>query len=315
MAHDSFASTIPTAAMEPSITVQASSSAVLHDSTMPYSSQVQPMPPMDISSPFVRRHGPLSDPVLPAPDSYKMFGMPQSFSWTCIASCHACYAFSAATPCSDWSFSFVDHDFFFPEYYYGVQQSGVTSGSLYGLHLLRSAWHISSPATPVRDIASLLGVIDGSVSAPPQLIPDVHRREVLNPEYHYWLKIDQAVRSWIFTTLSRDILMEVYDLKFSACIWQCLETRFMFASLARSMELKRQLSHIKKNESQSIDQYLLEIQILVDNLNSINSPVSNRDLIEYTILGLGLDYESLITTLSYIPGEVTLETLRPILQT
>ncbi|CAH9103304.1 unnamed protein product [Cuscuta epithymum] len=87
----------------------------------------------------------------------------------------------------------------------------------------------------------------------------------------------------------------------------------MSACLARSIELKRQLSHIKKKESQTIDQYLLEVKLLADNLNSINSPVSNRDVIEYTINGLGPDYESLISIISYIPGNATIESLRPVL--
>ncbi|CAH9118876.1 unnamed protein product [Cuscuta europaea] len=136
----------------------------------------------------------------------------------------------------------------------------------------------------------------------------------MDPDYHHWLKIDQTVRSWIFATLARDILMEVYDLKFSHLIWARLDTRFMSACFARSVELKRSLSHIKKKESQNMDQYLLEIKLMVDALAMINSPVSNRELKEYTILGLGHEYESLINTISYFRGNATLESLRPILQ-
>ncbi|CAH9090764.1 unnamed protein product, partial [Cuscuta epithymum] len=107
--------------------------------------------------------------------------------------------------------------------------------------------------------------------------------------------------------------MEVHDLKVSARIWESLQTRFQSACLARSMELKRLLSHIKKKENQTIDQYLLEIKILADSLSLINSPVSNKDLIEYAINGLGPAYESLITAVTYFPGDATIESLRPIL--
>ncbi|CAH9110195.1 unnamed protein product [Cuscuta europaea] len=93
---------------------------------------------------------------------------------------------------------------------------------------------------------SLLGLLYVFVLTPPQFIHDTTRREMPNPEYHHWLKIDQTIRSWLFVTLSRDILMEVHDLKVSIRIWECLETRFMSACLARSLELKRLLSHIKK---------------------------------------------------------------------
>ncbi|CAH9106260.1 unnamed protein product [Cuscuta epithymum] len=68
------------------------------------------------------------------------------------------------------------------------------------------------------------------------------------------------------------------------------------------MELKRMLSHVKKKDSQNMDQYLLEIKLMADNLAAINSPVSNKDLIEYAILGPGRDYESLITAITYFPG-------------
>ncbi|CAH9106497.1 unnamed protein product [Cuscuta epithymum] len=160
---------------------------------------------------------------------------------------------------------------------------------------------------------SLFGILDGSISAPPQFTCDAIRREIPNPEYTYWLKIDQTVRSWLFATLSRDILMAVYHLQFSACIWEALETHFMNACRARSIELKRQISHIKKKETQTIDQYLLEIKLIVDALNMIKSPVSNRDVLEYTIIGLGPEYESLLTILDYLPGDLTLEKLGPIL--
>ncbi|CAH9128341.1 unnamed protein product [Cuscuta epithymum] len=63
---------------------------------------------------------------------------------------------------------------------------------------------------------SLLGIVDGSIVVP----------SPADPDYHHWLKIDQTVRSWIFATLARDILMEVYDLKFSHLIWVRLEHRF-----------------------------------------------------------------------------------------
>ncbi|CAH9114549.1 unnamed protein product [Cuscuta europaea] len=160
---------------------------------------------------------------------------------------------------------------------------------------------------------SLLGILDGSIVAASPSLLDINRRESLNPEYHHWLKIDQTVRSWLFATLSRDILMEVYDLKFSARIWESLETRFMNACRARSIEHKRQIYHIKKKESHTIDAYLLEIKLLVDALTAINSPVSNRDLLEYTIIGLGPEYESLLTIIDYLPGDLTLQKLRPIL--
>lgn len=105
----------------------------------------------------------------------------------------------------------------------------------------------------------------------------------------------------MFGTISRDILVEVHDLKYSRPIWEPLQNRFISASIARSMELKYTLTTIQKYENQFMDQYLHDIKLIADSLVAINSRVPLHDLIEYTILGLGgfSDYDSLITTLTH----------------
>ncbi|CAH9077267.1 unnamed protein product [Cuscuta europaea] len=109
----------------------------------------------------------------------------------------------------------------------------------------------------------LLGIVDGSIPALPQLIFDNFTREVPNPEYHSWLRIDQIVRSWIFATLSRNILVEVRTIHFSALIWQRLETRFMAACVAPSIELKRLLTSLKKKEDQSMEDNSIYGQVYI----------------------------------------------------
>ncbi|CAH9095552.1 unnamed protein product [Cuscuta europaea] len=170
-------------------------------------------------------------------------------------------------------------------------------------------WHTQFESFLVSH--GLLGIIDGSIPAPPKFKFDNFNREASNPKYHSWLKIDQTVRSWLFATLSRNILLEVHTIRFSALIWERLEIRFMAACVARSMELKRLLSALKKKEDQSMDGYLREIIVLTDVLNAINSPVSNRELLQTTIEGLGPEYESVITSVTLFPDSFTLDTLRP----
>ncbi|XP_074302516.1 uncharacterized protein LOC141634121 isoform X2 [Silene latifolia] len=156
----------------------------------------------------------------------------------------------------------------------------------------------------------LLGMIDGSIPIPSTYTFDVNHNQVINPEYSYWLKLDQTVRSWIFATLSRDTLVEVHDVRFSASIWERLQVRFMSASMARSMELKRLLSNMSKDENQSMEHYLREIKLIVDSLAAINSPVSNQDLLQYVVQGLGSDYETLVTVITQFPGSITFDDLR-----
>ncbi|CAH9070102.1 unnamed protein product [Cuscuta epithymum] len=155
----------------------------------------------------------------------------------------------------------------------------------------------------------VLGILDGSLPAPPLNTYDLYQAPIMNPEYYHWLKLDQTIRAWLFATLSREVLMEVHTLKNSTSIWQKLESRFMAASLARSMELKHQLSHTKKKASQSMEEYVRGIQTIADNLASINSPVSDSDLLHYTLYGLGPGYESLVGPLTLFPEGLTFDKL------
>ncbi|CAH9084846.1 unnamed protein product [Cuscuta epithymum] len=84
----------------------------------------------------------------------------------------------------------------------------------------------------------------------------------------------------------------------------------MSASFARSMELKRQLTHSKKRSTQSMEHYLRDIKDIADRLAAINAPVSRRELFQYILLGLGRDYESLITSVDLFPDSFTFENLR-----
>ncbi|KAL9255137.1 Retrovirus-related Pol polyprotein from transposon RE1-like protein [Drosera capensis] len=133
---------------------------------------------------------------------------------------------------------------------------------------------------------------------------------VLNPDYFQWQRIDHIVRSWIITTLSRDILVEVLNLKLVREIRDRLHHRFMLVCMARSMELKRKLTFLRKASSDSMEKYLCDIKILADSLVVINSIVSNADLIEHTLMGLGTEYESLIVVVMNTPIAPSFDDIR-----
>ena len=55
----------------------------------------------------------------------------------------------------------------------------------------------------------LFGFVDGSIFPPNPFIYDASRTQQSNPLYRSWIKVDQSVRSWLFATLSREVLMDV----------------------------------------------------------------------------------------------------------
>ncbi|CAH9107989.1 unnamed protein product [Cuscuta epithymum] len=145
--------------------------------------------------------------------------------------------------------------------------------------------------------------LDDSTQVPPMYTVDFNNRQIINTDYSHWLRVDQTIRSWIFATLTRDVLIDVHELKHSFEIWERLQNRFRSASLARSMTLRRLLSNMKKKENQSMENYLREIHLLVGELAAINSPVSHKEVLQTTFMGLGPEYESTMGTISLFPDQ------------
>ena len=81
--------------------------------------------------------------------------------------------------------------------------------------------------------------------------------------------------------------------------------------MACALELKRMLTNIQKADTQTMDAYLHYIKTIADNLTSVNSPVSQTNLVHYTLMGLGCDYEKLVTTLTHLALQLTFSDLCP----
>ena len=124
------------------------------------------------------------------------------------------------------------------------------------------------------------------------------------PGHHYWVLVVQLVHSWIFATISKDLLCEVCDLIHAFDIWKRLEHRFNTASLARTLDLKRMLTNLSKGYSQSMEDYLQTIKTIADSLAAIQSPVFDLELFQYTIVELqhSLEYNGFLTAYYILRG-------------
>nr|XP_016443853.1 PREDICTED: uncharacterized protein LOC107769178 [Nicotiana tabacum] len=156
----------------------------------------------------------------------------------------------------------------------------------------------------------LLGFVDGSTPQPTQFLCDVSGNQQVNPLYRSWVRVDQSVRLWLFATLSREVLVDVHLLPTSRDIWISLQKRFMDASQAKSIELKRQLTTMRKSDSMTIDEYLREAKKIADSLAAINSQVSTQDFIDHVLLELGREYDTLVGIITHYPGQLSLKELR-----
>ena len=59
-----------------------------------------------------------------------------------------------------------------------------------------------------------------------------------------------------------------------------------------------------------MDSFLREIKHIFDSLAAINSPLTNQELVQYTLDGLDDQYEVFATTATYFGGHLTFDELR-----
>ena len=67
-----------------------------------------------------------------------------------------------------------------------------------------------------------------------------------NHQYEAWFCSNQLVRSWIFGTLSKEVLGTVHTRTTSREVWISLAENFKKSSLAREFSLRRNLSTVNQ---------------------------------------------------------------------
>ncbi|KFK30733.1 hypothetical protein AALP_AA6G020200 [Arabis alpina] len=147
---------------------------------------------------------------------------------------------------------------------------------------------------------NLFGFVDGTTPAPAKTmmvrgVNDVEN-EVPNPDYPAWIRSDQVVRSWIFGSLSEDVLSVVAHCTTGQEVWLTIAKHFNRVSSSRLFELQRKLQTVTKNDK-TMAEYLSEIKKICDQLKFIGSPVTETMKVFTALNGLGQEYEPIKTTI------------------
>ncbi|KAK9090992.1 hypothetical protein Sjap_024169 [Stephania japonica] len=90
----------------------------------------------------------------------------------------------------------------------------------------------------------------------------------------------------LFSSIHKDVIGHVTECETSFEIWKTLERLYNQASMARALQLKRQLNTLKKGSS-SISSFVLRIKNLGAELRSSGQAVSESHLIQSVLNGLG----------------------------
>ncbi|KAL5840772.1 hypothetical protein ACOSQ4_013380 [Xanthoceras sorbifolium] len=126
----------------------------------------------------------------------------------------------------------------------------------------------------------------------------IHAQNLICDEYLAWNRLDHLLKCWLFSTISKGVIGQVYRSKTSLEFWQKLERLYSQQSMARIFQLKQQLQSIKKG-TLSISKFMLKVQSIGDELLATGQAVCDSDLILSVISGIGHEYDPVMVMISH----------------
>jgi hypothetical protein len=192
------------------------------------------------------------------------------------------------------------------------------SGSTVSLHSITSMITIrlsrdnfllwKTQAVPALRAAHLYGYIDGTIVKPPPTLVEgtgTDAKEVANPAFLRWFQQDQLVLLALLGSMSEDLVGQMTRLTTSKAVWDTLHAMFSSQNRARVMQIRFQLSNLKKKDLSAAD-YFNKMKALADAMATVGVPLGDEEILGYMLAGLGQEYESLVTTLTARDDAVSL---------
>lgn len=108
-----------------------------------------------------------------------------------------------------------------------------------------------------------------------------------------WLQVDAAVLQWIYSTVSREILLQILDSDDTALqAWNRVRDIFQDNKNTCAVYLEHEFSNCKLSGFSSINAYCLQLKSLADQLKGVGSPVPETRLVLQLISGLPAEYNA-----------------------
>ncbi|GJT37422.1 putative RNA-directed DNA polymerase [Tanacetum coccineum] len=148
---------------------------------------------------------------------------------------------------------------------------------------------------PLLLYQKLMSHVDGSAASPSTMII-ADNKELPNPAYTAWFKIDQRAVILLNSSFSEEAAAEVIGLSYSAQIWDALKNAYSHSSVERMHSLRDQLRLLGK-ETSYVSDFGRKFKALCDQLSTIGQPVDESDMLHWFLCGLGASFETFSTAI------------------
>jgi hypothetical protein len=164
-------------------------------------------------------------------------------------------------------------------------------------------WH-TQVLTVLRG-AQLAGYLDETSKAPAETLKikkptkesEEEEVEVPNPAFNLWKAQEQQVLSYLLTSVSRDVLVQVDVLPSVTAVWKHIESSFASQSRARVINTRMALATTQKGSS-TVAEYIFKMKTLVDDMASTGKKLNDEDFSSYVLAGLDADYNSVVSSIA-----------------
>ena len=148
--------------------------------------------------------------------------------------------------------------------------------------------------------ASLHLHLDESVPAPEKTVTQGEGDKaitVTNMEYTRWWTQDQRVLGLLNGSMEPDIASQLIGCKTAAAAWKAVHALYGAQSHANVRHIRRQLQSTRK-EDLTAASYMHKMKAFADAMAAAGAPISDDELVDYILIGLGSAYNSIAASLT-----------------
>jgi hypothetical protein len=157
--------------------------------------------------------------------------------------------------------------------------------------------------------AQLAWFLDGTNKASTEKIKiskaDEDLEEEPNPSFAIWKVQEKHVLSYLLTSVSCDILVQIAALPSAVEVWKHIETSFVSQSCTRVINTCMALATSQKGSSTAAE-FISKMKSLADDMASARKKLDDEELCSYILAGLDYEYNWFVSSIAARVKPITL---------
>jgi glutathionylspermidine synthase len=125
---------------------------------------------------------------------------------------------------------------------------------------------------------------------------DEEIQEVPNPTFELWKVQELQVLSYLLTSVSHEVLVQIAVLPLVAELWKHIEISFSSRSRAWIINTRMALATTQKDLS-TVAEYISKMKTLADEMASAGKKLDDEELSSYTLVGLDFEYNLIVSSI------------------